>query len=280
MRPFVYRLTSKNGEFYYGCRYSQDCSPEDLWASYFTSSDVVKGLIEEHGTQYFTTKIVFECETPDQALHLERNLIARTHKRPGCLNQFLCRKDGTPVHFGTYGNHTEETKMKISVSNKGRKRSQEMRDNISKGKTGRPWTEKQRNSIQQFKNTPKYNETRRKIVETSRRRTKTPEELKAISEKLTGIKRSEETRRRMSDGAKLYQRQIPLYKRPRALKLKPVWGLAEQCYQYFVTTGKGYHAFSYSVGLQSNIGVFRSMYKLFKDGWIPNQDKEFIEYMK
>ncbi|AEW24338.1 hypothetical protein F371_gp066 [Escherichia phage PhaxI] len=83
MTPYVYRIKSKQGHFYYGCRYSKDCHPDDLWATYFTSSFPVKSLIEENGLEFFETKIVMVCETPEDALRVEGLLISKTHKFPG-----------------------------------------------------------------------------------------------------------------------------------------------------------------------------------------------------
>lgn len=40
---------SKHNKFYYGARWAKDCSPDDLWSTYFTSSKHVKVFREEHG---------------------------------------------------------------------------------------------------------------------------------------------------------------------------------------------------------------------------------------
>lgn len=40
---------SKHDKFYYGARWAKDCSPDDLWNSYFTSSKHVKAFRAEHG---------------------------------------------------------------------------------------------------------------------------------------------------------------------------------------------------------------------------------------
>jgi hypothetical protein len=40
---------SKHNKFYYGARWAKDCSPDDLWNTYFTSSKHVKAFRKEHG---------------------------------------------------------------------------------------------------------------------------------------------------------------------------------------------------------------------------------------
>lgn len=278
MTPFVYRLKSKEGHFYYGCRYSRGCHPSDLWSTYYTSSNTVKDMIREHGKDFFSYKIVMVCKTQEEALKIERTLISRTYKIPGCLNHFLCKKDGTPVYFGTFGELSEETKLKISLATQGVKRTLETRLKISEGKSGKPWSDKHRSAIESFQQTTRYIELRNKITMVNKIRTKTPEEIAAISAKLTGIKRSDETRLKMSESTKASQAAIPIYKRPRALKLKSVWAMAAQCHEVW-KTGASYYIFCRDFNRGENIAVFRSMYKMFEGGWVPSQDEEYKEYM-
>jgi hypothetical protein len=40
---------SEHNKFYYGARWAKNCSPEDLWTTYFTSSKHVKAFSEEYG---------------------------------------------------------------------------------------------------------------------------------------------------------------------------------------------------------------------------------------
>ena len=40
---------SKHDKFYYGARWAKDCSPDDLWNTYFTSSKHVKAFRKDHG---------------------------------------------------------------------------------------------------------------------------------------------------------------------------------------------------------------------------------------
>ncbi|AYP28319.1 endonuclease [Serratia phage vB_SmaA_3M] len=278
--PYVYRLKSKDGHFYYGCRFAKGCHPDDLLSSYFTSSNNIKSLIAEHGVGYFTKKIVYKGSTPEEVLRVEAKLIHRTYKKPGSLNFYLCRSDGSAIFLGTYGPHKEETKAKIALSHLGRKVGEEGRRNMSISKTGIPWNQSQRDGVMRFQATERYKEVRAKINHTNQTRSKTPEEKAAISAKLTGIKRSDETKRKMSESTKASQAGIPLYKRPRALKLKNIWAMAEQCYQFWLSKKGGYWIFCRDNNSGDNISVFRSMYGMFEEGWIPSEDKEFQEHIQ
>lgn len=56
--PFTYVITFKpTGQRYYGCRFAKGCQPSDLWSTYFTSSNVVKNLIDEYGVDAFIYQI-------------------------------------------------------------------------------------------------------------------------------------------------------------------------------------------------------------------------------
>lgn len=43
--------------YYYGVKFAKGCSPNDLWSTYFTSSKIVKNLIETYGKNSFTYEI-------------------------------------------------------------------------------------------------------------------------------------------------------------------------------------------------------------------------------
>ncbi|AFU64247.1 hypothetical protein DLA51_13785 [Salmonella enterica] len=278
MTPYVYRIKSKQGHFYYGCRYSKDCHPDDLWATYFTSSSLVKSLIEENGLEFFDTKIVMVCETPEDALRVEGLLISKTHKFPGCLNQFLCRKDGTPVHLGTYGTPSEKVRQKISSSNKGKKRTKETRERIKLGKTGTTWSEAQRNGVKAFQQTEAYQQLRNKINTTNKNRTKTPEELASISASLRGRKKPAGFGERVSATNKVRNSSLSIWQTNRAKPLQHVWAMADQFYQLWKNEGWGHERFCNRMNDGNNIRVFYNMYKMFKyENWVPMEDPEWVK---
>jgi hypothetical protein len=49
-QPYTYLIGwSNHNKWYYGVRYAQNCNPQDLWKTYFTSSKHVKKFREEYG---------------------------------------------------------------------------------------------------------------------------------------------------------------------------------------------------------------------------------------
>ncbi|ASD51298.1 putative homing endonuclease F-LimVI [Dickeya phage JA15] len=112
-QPYVYRVRAKDGRFYYGCRFSNTCNPADFWVKYYTSSNTVKSIIEEHGKDYFDIKIVFVADTTEEVLRLESLLISKTYRSPFSMNKFMCDRDGNPVYL-SMTEHEEATKSKIS----------------------------------------------------------------------------------------------------------------------------------------------------------------------
>lgn len=60
--PFTYCITFlPTGERYYGSRYANNkkemAHPSQLWTSYFTSSNIIANLIEEHGKDAFSFEV-------------------------------------------------------------------------------------------------------------------------------------------------------------------------------------------------------------------------------
>lgn len=50
MQPYTYLIGWKTlNLFYYGVRYSKNCHPDDLFVTYYTSSNTVKSLFKKHG---------------------------------------------------------------------------------------------------------------------------------------------------------------------------------------------------------------------------------------
>lgn len=50
MEPYTYLIGwTQHRKYYYGVRYASDCTPNDLWVTYFTSSNRVKKFTQEYG---------------------------------------------------------------------------------------------------------------------------------------------------------------------------------------------------------------------------------------
>lgn len=138
---------TQHNKFYYGGRWAKDCSPDDLWTSYFTSSKHVKAFRAEHGEpDVIQIRKVFD-DADKCKLHENKVL-----KRLNVLNSdkwlnknisgiFLPNGPQSEEHTknrvasfkrtmqgrGTFtgGKHTVETKQKMSESLSGVPKSAE-----------------------------------------------------------------------------------------------------------------------------------------------------------
>ena len=113
MIPFTYLIYCKpTDQYYYGSRYCTGCNPDQLWTTYFTSSKVVKRLIEKYGTDAFIPRITRTFTTPEEALTWETRFLKRVNavKSDKWLN--FHAGDGKFRNKGGY-TLSEETKHKM-----------------------------------------------------------------------------------------------------------------------------------------------------------------------
>lgn len=76
--PFSYYLYHiPTGLKYYGVRYSNGCSPTDIWTTYFTSSLKVKQLISEYGVNSFKIEVRKTFQSAADALLWEHKVLRR-----------------------------------------------------------------------------------------------------------------------------------------------------------------------------------------------------------
>lgn len=77
--PYTYVITHlPSGKRYYGVRHGTGCHPSDLWVKYFTSSKVVKKLIEKDGKDVFRAEVRQTFASKDEAVKWETKFITRT----------------------------------------------------------------------------------------------------------------------------------------------------------------------------------------------------------
>lgn len=75
--PYTYLIGwSKHNKFYYGVRYAKNCSPNDLWKTYFTSSNVVKRFRLINGDPDII-QIRKTFKTKDKAILWEHKVLKR-----------------------------------------------------------------------------------------------------------------------------------------------------------------------------------------------------------
>jgi hypothetical protein len=81
MNPYYYLIKHKpSGKYYAGSQYGKNSNPDNLLKTYFTSSKLVKELIEQDGVESFQIEYV-DCR-PD-AREYEQNYLMEVYKKYG-----------------------------------------------------------------------------------------------------------------------------------------------------------------------------------------------------
>ena len=138
-QPFVYIIKVLDiGKYYVGSRTRKGCTPDELGKKYFTSSKTVAPLWKSNPNNIQIVE-VYQCASNHDALILE-DIIIKDHALAS--SDFLnIGRGGHQWNFsGITYQHSEETRKKISESNKGKPQSQEKRDKIRLSRIGKePW---------------------------------------------------------------------------------------------------------------------------------------------
>lgn len=93
--PYTYFLFNKiTGQKYYGVRYANNCTPEELWCTYFSSSKYVKQLIETHGKDSFEYEVRKTFKAADEAKAWEERVLRKLDimNNDIWLNRNICGK--------------------------------------------------------------------------------------------------------------------------------------------------------------------------------------------
>ena len=76
--PFAYLLYCiPTDQYYYGCRYGKGVHPVTLWSCYFSSSKIVKSLIDEYGVNSFKFEIRKIFKNGNDAKRWETKVLRR-----------------------------------------------------------------------------------------------------------------------------------------------------------------------------------------------------------
>jgi len=193
--PYTYLIgwTSEN-KWYYGCRYAKGCHPNDLFDTYFTSSKLVKKCIEEYGQPDFI-KITKTFDNETDTRLWEHKVLRRMnviHR-----DDFLNQTDNIAISSDIWrGNtHSPETRKIISEKAKlrylvkennpfyGKKHSEESKQKISKSNKSRP-------SHMPMLGKKHSEESKRKISSGGKGRVVSDEAKQKMSEAKKGVPRS------------------------------------------------------------------------------------------
>jgi len=156
--PYTYLIGwSQISKYYYGVRYSKDCHPNDLWTTYFTSSNLVKDLRQQHGDpDIIQVRRTFDSR--ERAILWEQKVLRRMEvlNSPRWVNQNIAGAINIATQSTEHVRKRTENKkhnprqreialmalQKAVASNRGRKQSEETqrkkretyKNNINKNK--------------------------------------------------------------------------------------------------------------------------------------------------
>lgn len=188
--PYTYCIKHlPSGKRYYGARWAKNCHPTDLWVTYFTSSSVIKKLIEKDGPESFTYEVRKIFNSRESALYWEQRVLCRLKilKNTNWFNRGYFSKDRLKSILD------EDRNRKISQSLTGRINGpmpQATKDKIGKANSGRILP-------------PRTDEHRRKLSETPRKKypPRTQEHIEKIRAAKQGMKygpKTEEAKMKIS----------------------------------------------------------------------------------
>lgn len=113
-----------NNKFYYGVRWGNKLPPsQDLWIKYFTSSKIVKKLIQDYGKESFIFEIRKTFKTKTEAISWEETVLRRLKVLKNSnvwLNKCISKAIRYDIHPKTGKPLSTETRNKISKSNLGK----------------------------------------------------------------------------------------------------------------------------------------------------------------
>ena len=138
---YVYTITNKiTGEFYHGYRYRNQTlgivPNDDLWITYFTSSNRIKNDIKKYGKNSFTATIIYENTDSVKCWQQEQITIRQDWGNPLLLNGKYHDPDSNVEIFRRVNMLTEESRLKMSMAGKGRPKSEEHKRKIALDNTG------------------------------------------------------------------------------------------------------------------------------------------------
>lgn len=144
MKPYTYLIGwSKLNYWYYGCEYKKTAHPDNLWTTYFTSSEIVKEMRIWHGEpDHIEVRMTFD--TAANARAWEDKVI----RRLGAVfsDKWLNRANGGK-EFCNDSPQTRERMRLAKLGKKGAKRSELTKQKMRKAALGRKFSEEHKQKL-------------------------------------------------------------------------------------------------------------------------------------
>lgn len=156
-QPYTYLIVHKTtGRRYYGVRTAFGCSPSDLWTKYFTSSKIVRGIIEREGKDAFTFEVRRLFMDKNSAFAWEHKVLRRMKVKDDPM--WLNLSDGKSHSF--FSNRigrrlSSKTRAKMT----GRKVTQETRKKMSSAQSGKIVSDETKAKQSATRNCPNFKTT-------------------------------------------------------------------------------------------------------------------------
>jgi hypothetical protein len=133
MKPYYYLIIHKpSGKYYAGSQYGKTSNPDNLLKTYFTSSKLVKELIQKDGVESFAIQYI-ECR--DDAREYEQKYLMENYEKYGrekFLQTYLNRNLSPGILLSEDIIEKANKKRKVSNSISAKKLIEEGRHNFQK----------------------------------------------------------------------------------------------------------------------------------------------------
>lgn len=208
MRPYTYFIGwTKQNKYYYGVQYGITCDPDNLWKTYFTSSDLVKDFRNTYGEpDLVEVRRIFDNVDDAKAWELKVLQRLKVVLREDFLNKNAAPGPPPKIVGSTI---PVETREKISAALKGKKKTEEHRKKLSEANKGK--TSKKKGKTYEEIHGSSATEIKLKLSEAGKKQKQSHEEkTKRIESRKNGAgwsAHSEETKKKISNsfrGKRMY----------------------------------------------------------------------------